>query len=100
MKQIITDELFEVVVSLRFASNYKRQVIRESPFMAEFNHSAFVEEFSVQLWSVNQRTAEAGEVTASLIHKQVSDSGENTRSPVRDGASLSQPWTLSCYNWL
>jgi hypothetical protein len=29
MKQIITDEQFEVVVSLRLAPNYKREFIRE-----------------------------------------------------------------------
>jgi hypothetical protein len=31
----------------------------------EFSYPAFVREFSVQLWSVNQRTAEAEEVTDS-----------------------------------
>jgi hypothetical protein len=29
MKQIITDEQFEVVVSLRFAPSYKREFIRQ-----------------------------------------------------------------------
>jgi hypothetical protein len=38
MKQI-TDELFEVVVSLRFSLSYKREGIRESSFVREFNDS-------------------------------------------------------------
>jgi hypothetical protein len=29
MKQIITDELFEVVVSLRLSPSYKRKFVRE-----------------------------------------------------------------------
>jgi hypothetical protein len=56
MKQIIRDELFEVVVSFRFAPGYKREGTHES---------SFVREFSVQLWGVNQRTTEAEEVTDS-----------------------------------
>jgi hypothetical protein len=39
--------------------------VQESSFVSEFNHSAFVRELSVQLWSVNQRTAETEEVTDS-----------------------------------
>jgi hypothetical protein len=49
--RVITDELLEVVVSLRFAPSYKREGIRE------FIH--------IQLWSVNQQTTEAEEVTDS-----------------------------------
>jgi hypothetical protein len=56
MEQIITDEIFDMVVSLRFAPSYEREDIHES---------AFVREFRVQLWSVNQRTKEAEEVTDS-----------------------------------
>jgi hypothetical protein len=36
-------------------------------FVREFNHSAFVRELSVQLWSVNQGTTEAEEVTDSYV---------------------------------
>jgi hypothetical protein len=39
--------------------------VQESSFVSGFNHSAFVREFSVQVWSVNQRATEAEEVTDS-----------------------------------
>jgi hypothetical protein len=42
MKQIITDEQFVMVVSLRFAQSYEREFIRE--FMDSFvRHSSFKE---------------------------------------------------------
>jgi hypothetical protein len=44
MKQIIREELFEVVISIQFAPSYKRGFIRKS-FVREFNQSAFVREF-------------------------------------------------------
>jgi hypothetical protein len=61
----VTDELLEVVTSLRFAQSYKNELIREliNSFVREFNYSAFVRELSVPLWSVNQRTTEAEEVS-------------------------------------
>jgi hypothetical protein len=55
---IITDEEFEVVVSLRCTPSYKRE------FSREFIDS-FVREFSVQLWSVHRRSREAEEETDS-----------------------------------
>jgi hypothetical protein len=63
----VIHELFQVVVSLRFARSYKREFIRKLKdwFVSEFNHSKFVRELSVQLWSVNQRTTEAEQVTDS-----------------------------------
>jgi hypothetical protein len=61
MKQIITDEEFEVVVSLRFAPSYRRQFIRK--FIRR--QSKRIQKLSVQLWSVNQGTTEAEEVTDS-----------------------------------
>jgi hypothetical protein len=50
------DEVFGVVSSIRFSRSYKREFIRGS--------NRFIrEKLSVQLWSVNQRTTEAKEVT-------------------------------------
>jgi hypothetical protein len=39
--------------------------VSSAQFTRKFNNSAFAREFSVQLWSVKQRTAEAEEVTDS-----------------------------------
>jgi hypothetical protein len=56
-------ELFEAVVSLQFAPNYKREFIRD--FI-----ETFAREFSVRLCSVNQRTTEAEEVTYLQIRSK------------------------------
>jgi hypothetical protein len=64
----------------------------------ELNHSAFVREFSVQLWSVHQWTTEAEKWPTRKSEPSQSRRREDTRSPVRNGASLRQPWILSCYN--
>jgi hypothetical protein len=64
----VIHELFEVMVSRQFAPSYKREFIREfmvESFVRVFNHSAFLREFSFQLWNGNQRTTEADEVTDS-----------------------------------
>jgi hypothetical protein len=56
-----------VRISLRFALSYKREFIREliNSLVREFNHSALVREFGVQMYSVSQRTTEAEEVADS-----------------------------------
>jgi uncharacterized membrane protein (DUF373 family) len=82
--QNTTDELLEVVASLRFARSYKRtgnsfvlvslnEVIRtvninesiRKSVVLQSSISSFLRELNVQLWSVNQRTTEAEEVTDS-----------------------------------
>jgi hypothetical protein len=59
----VTDELFEMVIYIRLASKLQKE--SSVQFTREFNHSAFVGEFSVQLWSVNQRTTKAEQLTDS-----------------------------------
>jgi hypothetical protein len=58
----VADELFEIINYIRLSSKLQME---SSVQFREFNHSAFVREFSVQLWSVNQRTTEAEEETDS-----------------------------------
>jgi hypothetical protein len=52
--QRIIHELLEMVIYIRFAWN-----------VVQFGRSSFERDFSVQLWSTNQRTTEAEEVTDS-----------------------------------
>jgi hypothetical protein len=66
MKQIITEEMFEVVVPLRFASSLfvsLLEVIRKT-VVVQANRKR-IQKLIVQLWSFNQRTTETEEVTHS-----------------------------------
>jgi hypothetical protein len=60
--QQIKHELLDMMLYIRFAWKLVQFKRLQSQ---ELLHSAFVREFSVQLWSVNQRTTEAEEVTPS-----------------------------------
>jgi hypothetical protein len=82
---VVTDELFQVVFRVRFASRYERThnrfisdsaSVRQSSFKAVAvgrrtkkssfgNAESFVRELNVQLWSFNHRTREAEEVADS-----------------------------------
>jgi hypothetical protein len=71
MKQIIRNEHFDVVVSNWFTLSYKQSsfvnllIYSQVQFVREFNPFSRnrIQKLSVQLWSVNQRTTEAEEVT-------------------------------------
>jgi hypothetical protein len=51
----------------------------------EFNHSAVVREFN-----------DSFERDSSFVIRH--SEREDTRSPVRNGASRRQPWTVNCHN--
>jgi hypothetical protein len=58
--------MFAIVIHIRFSPKLQKgSSVQESSFefVRELNHAAFVRELSVQLWSANQRTTEAEEVT-------------------------------------
>jgi hypothetical protein len=66
----VIDEFFEVVLSIRFAPTYKagtRNYFEISvQLFSRMRIQKAVQKLSVQLWSVNQRTTEAEEVTDSI----------------------------------
>jgi hypothetical protein len=82
-----------MVISIRFVPRLKRGHVSGSDLFVIRKRA----QNSVVESSVNERTTEAEEVADSQVSLIVSRR-EDTRSPVRNGASLRQSLIVSCYN--